>query len=125
MDGGITDNQGLSSLMLADKKRQKRAKPNPFDLIIVTDVASYFMDSYDPPLIDKHLGWRENTIGRYTIVPEELLNKVKTWQSAALAATIIFIVTACLFDNSWIRLLATFFAGVSIMIYLTILIAKK
>ena len=124
MDGGITDNQGLSSLMLADKKRQKRAKPNPFDLIVVTDVASYFMDSYDPPLIDKHLGWRENTIGHYTIVPEQLLKKVMTWQSAALAATIVFIVTACLFDNSWIRLPATFFAGVSIMIYLTILPAK-
>jgi predicted acylesterase/phospholipase RssA len=125
MDGGITDNQGLSSLMLADKKRQKRAKPNPFDLIIVTDVASYFMDSYDPPILDKHLGWRENTIGRYTIVPEELLTKVKTWQSAALAATIVFFVIACLFDSSWIRLPATAFAAVSITLYLAILLAKR
>ncbi len=50
MDGGITDNQGLKSVMLADQKRQKRAKPDPFDLIIVTDVASYFMDSYEVPV---------------------------------------------------------------------------
>lgn len=50
MDGGITDNQGLKSAMLADQKRQNRAKPDPFDLIIVTDVASYFMDSYAVPV---------------------------------------------------------------------------
>jgi hypothetical protein len=54
MDGGIDDNQGLYSAMLADKRRRTMPynNPNPdngFDLVIITDVASYFMDPYEPP----------------------------------------------------------------------------
>lgn len=47
MDGGITDNQGLYSAMLADERKMKNQE-KVFDLIIVCDVASYFMDNYKP-----------------------------------------------------------------------------
>lgn len=49
MDGGVDDNQGLYSAMLADQRRRRFDKENGFDLVIVTDVASYFMDPYVPP----------------------------------------------------------------------------
>ncbi len=46
MDGGITDNQGLESMMEADSRRQKKETDFlPFDLMLVNDVASYFMNS--------------------------------------------------------------------------------
>ncbi|MES1161143.1 MAG: patatin-like phospholipase family protein, partial [Bacteroidota bacterium] len=48
MDGGVDDNQGLYSAILADTRRRKSDENNGFDLIMVTDVASYFMDPYLP-----------------------------------------------------------------------------
>jgi predicted acylesterase/phospholipase RssA len=124
MDGGITDNQGLSSLMLADRKRRNRTKPNPFDLIIVTDVASYFMDSYEPPLFNKNKGWREDNLGAYSVVPADLLKTINNWQFAILAITVVFVVLASLFPNLWIRIPATAIAASALTAYLTILLAK-
>ncbi|HEY4205839.1 MAG TPA: patatin-like phospholipase family protein [Puia sp.] len=52
MDGGVDDNQGLYSALLADKRRRSDKKlgdSNGFDLIMVVDVSSYFMDPYVPP----------------------------------------------------------------------------
>jgi len=48
MDGGVDDNQGVYSAMLADKRRRLMTF-NGFDLVIVSDVASYFHDPYVPP----------------------------------------------------------------------------
>ncbi|HLO59229.1 MAG TPA: patatin-like phospholipase family protein [Bacteroidales bacterium] len=44
MDGGIVDNQGIGSIMKADARRKKSRKT--FDLIMVCDVGSYFMDPW-------------------------------------------------------------------------------
>lgn len=58
MDGGVADNQGLESLMLADKRRReflcKDPKEcnegfKPFDFIMVNDVGSFYMDGYEAP----------------------------------------------------------------------------
>lgn len=55
MDGGITDNQGLESLMEADERRRARKDREnatnfqPFDLIMVNDVGSFFMSPYVVP----------------------------------------------------------------------------
>lgn len=43
MDGGIVDNQGIGSIMNADKRRE-----NKYDLIMICDVGSYFMDPWEP-----------------------------------------------------------------------------
>lgn len=43
MDGGITDNQGLRATMDANARIA-----GDFDLVIVTDVTSYFMHHYEP-----------------------------------------------------------------------------
>ncbi len=48
MDGGIVDNQGIGSIMLADKRREKSKTQKSFDLVMVCDVGSYFMDPWTP-----------------------------------------------------------------------------
>lgn len=54
MDGGITDNQGLEDLMLADARRSRQDTSfSPFDLIMVTDVGSQYMAPYDVPPINQ------------------------------------------------------------------------
>jgi len=45
MDGGIVDNQGIGSIMNADKRREKDNRQ--FDLIMVCDVASYKMEPWE------------------------------------------------------------------------------
>ena len=52
MDGGIVDNQGIGSIILADNRRQANDK---FDLIMVCDVGSYKMDSWVGSKIDMDL----------------------------------------------------------------------
>ncbi|MDQ1138626.1 patatin-like phospholipase family protein [Pedobacter agri] len=49
MDGGINDNQGLYSTLLADRRRRQKKPSDGFDLIFISDVASYFMDAYKAP----------------------------------------------------------------------------
>jgi predicted acylesterase/phospholipase RssA len=124
MDGGITDNQGLSSLMLADKKRRHRVKPTPFDLIIVTDVASYFMDSYESPEFNQKKGWRDNTLGYYEVIPEDFLRIIFSLQSAALSIMLVFGVAACLFPELWIRIPATIIAASALTIFMLIIFAR-
>ena len=53
MDGGITDNQGIESIVLAeerrnDYRRDKTRTDKALDLVIVSDVASPYMDGYEP-----------------------------------------------------------------------------
>lgn len=82
MDGGITDNQGLYSAMTADKLKRSRGE-DPFDLIIVTDVASYFMDPYVVPKEKKEPAWRENNILSY-------INKLKRLSSLLNISSLVF-----------------------------------
>jgi hypothetical protein len=70
MDGGITDNQGLYSAMLADNRA--RAQGEPFDLIMSTDVASYFMEPLKIPAEQPAKEWRNHNIRHY-------IDKLKGW----------------------------------------------
>src|SRR5258708_13820346 len=49
MDGGVDDNQGVYSAMLADKRRRTANAEKGLDLMIVSHVATYFMAPYIPP----------------------------------------------------------------------------
>lgn len=54
MDGGITDNQGVESMLRANDRRVKGETDfKPFDLMMVCDVGSHFMDPYQLPKEDK------------------------------------------------------------------------
>lgn len=52
MDGGISDNQAIDSVILANDRRRKAGLPE-FDLIMITDVTSYFIDAYTLPIAKK------------------------------------------------------------------------
>ena len=77
MDGGIYDNQGIESILLQEKINKKR-----FDLIIISDVCSPFMEPFKAyrkkPL---------NEIRKFSI--EKGLNKIKT-TSNFFSFTVIF-----------------------------------
>jgi hypothetical protein len=57
MDGGITDNQGVESMLRANDRRVKGETDfKPFDLMMVCDVGSHFMDPYQLPKQDDNSG---------------------------------------------------------------------
>ena len=50
MDGGISDNMGIESMMKANERRNRKASTIlPFDFMMANDVGSQFMDSYQLP----------------------------------------------------------------------------
>jgi hypothetical protein len=55
MDGGIDDNQGINSMMLADKRARRINQE--FDTMMVCDVGSNFMDPYLPNKQNKSSFW--------------------------------------------------------------------
>lgn len=114
MDGGITDNQGLKSLMMADEKRRKRTKPNPFDLMIVTDVASYFMDNYDAPLIDEKSKLLKFNIEHYIRLILPKLNMVGTLQWLSFILVLLFGILALCFD-CWLRPVSLVLGGAALL----------
>jgi len=119
MDGGITDNQGLASLMLADNKRRNSTNGSPFDLMIITDVASYFMDSYIAPEIKPPVGWRgktinyfEKTVKKIAAVPTTIL-----WVSllAVIACIVIGFISPCVIKTIICSVLTGLFSAVFIL----------
>jgi predicted acylesterase/phospholipase RssA len=58
MDGGIYDNQGIDSLI----NYKKNAAESYFDLIIISDVASPYMDPFKPAVDPPKTGWRRLTL---------------------------------------------------------------
>ena len=59
MDGGIDDNQGIQGLMLGDSRAETSGYR--FDTLIACDVASPYIDDYEPPVINKQ-GWRQLSV---------------------------------------------------------------
>ncbi len=91
MDGGINDNQGLDAVMLADKRRRKKnTNPDPFDLILITDVTSYFMDPYKIPPEKENKGWRNNTLNA---VIDGIRKVFKKLNMATSAVSLLFLIS--------------------------------
>jgi predicted acylesterase/phospholipase RssA len=69
MDGGVTDNQGLESLMLADLRRQEKNSPfKRFDLMLVNDVGSQYMDSFVIPKTAKPNFWNSISYRAFKVI---------------------------------------------------------
>jgi predicted acylesterase/phospholipase RssA len=86
MDGGITDNQGLYSAMRADDRERKSG--SGYDLIMSSDVASYFMDASEPPVEKPATGWRKKNISYYISKAENIFSKLK-WIAAVTGAAML------------------------------------
>lgn len=84
MDGGVADNQAIDSILRANSRR----KGKEFDLIILSDVSSYFVNGYTLPLEKKY--WYRfltvqhviNSLKLLAIIPVVLLcwSLLLSWQ---------------------------------------------
>ena len=114
MDGGISDNQGIESVLLAeermrkhrDKKMQRGTKrtDKALDLVIISDVASPYMEGYTPSehLLPKGVG--KLTIGRlrnYGLISEAVM-------------ITLFIVALVLGSKFWLGVISVFLAIVTL-----------
>ncbi|WP_183567901.1 patatin-like phospholipase family protein [Mucilaginibacter sp. SP1R1] len=82
MDGGITDNQGLQSMMEADGRRLNRQSDFPFfELMLVNDVGSHYIQPYELPKVKK--GFELNLWGVFFIAAAFLAGAIAlTWWGA-------------------------------------------
>lgn len=67
MDGGITDNQGLESMIQANERRMYNGR-TPFDLMMVCDVASHYMSAYQLPEEGKTSFWSMNRVRNISLI---------------------------------------------------------
>ena len=81
MDGGIYDNQGIESIL-----NYKKSNDEPyFDLVIISDVASPYMDAYKPYADRPKTGFRKLTV-------KDILkkaNKLNKWINAVFVILMI------------------------------------
>jgi hypothetical protein len=126
MDGGIADNQGLASTLLADERRRRNAdKRSPFDLILVTDVASYYMDTYQVPETGELKGWQKKSIADLWLSACRIPKKI-TW--ACWIAFILFaasIAGSFLLENMYAKMATVFMAGITLTILVAAIFLRK
>lgn len=75
MDGGIVDNQGIEPLLLAEKRMKRnrttevdeKSEQNEFDLLIISDATSPYMDGYKSNKKRKLNFWRRQNFKRIII----------------------------------------------------------
>ncbi len=121
MDGGIYDNQGIDSILM-HKNGKKTAY---FDLIIVSDVASPYMDPFTFRKEDEKSGWLKFT-------PEKILQKIKRIVNWSVFLTVLITIGSLAipvlrkFDNSiWTVIsLGTSFFGISLLSLYFIILYK-
>lgn len=105
MDGGVSDNQGIESVLLAEERmykyREDRSrKDKALDLVIISDVASPYMEGYTPSehVLPKSMG--KLTLGRlrnYGLISE------------AVAIT-LFIIALVLGSKFWMGVISVILA---------------
>lgn len=117
MDGGITDNQGLDSALLADNRRRNAGRKE-FDLIIVTDVASYYMDSYVVPMQKNSKSWAKLTITDIIGKVYWLFSVLKYAATAAVAISLVSLFLIIFVDGSVFHNIGYFSLGLSISVLL-------
>lgn len=109
MDGGIVDNQGIEPILLAEQRMRKYREDKSrtdkaLDLIIVSDVASPYMDGYLPSeqLLPQSVG--KLTIGRlrnYGLIAEGIV-------------AVLFILALVKGSDFWIGLMSVLLALVTV-----------
>ncbi|MCZ4693355.1 patatin-like phospholipase family protein [Ancylomarina euxinus] len=76
MDGGIVDNQGIGSIINAEVRRVNEGES--YDLIMVCDVGSYFMEAWEPSEIEMvRMGWSKSPKQLFSLLVEKL--KLSWW----------------------------------------------
>lgn len=100
MDGGIVDNQGIGSIMNADRRRKKNG--NAFDLIMVCDVGSYFMEPWESSKMDMDKkGWSKSPKQLFNM----LIKKLKSiwWLFLPVIISTLLLLYGCLYKpEAWL-----------------------
>lgn len=122
MDGGIDDNQGLYSAMLADDRRSGEDK---FDLILASDVTSFYMDPYQPVELKPANGWRAKTIGDY-LTKCAVIGRMLSWllPTALLLFFLTVAVSVSLYP-SFSSLVLSFFSGIFLIAFITLALVNR
>ena len=109
MDGGITDNQGIEPLLKAEERmnkyrEDKNRTDKALDLVIVSDVASPYMDGYSPSeqMLPKGVG--KLTLGR-------LRNYGLITQAVVIA---LFVLALALGSKFWLGVMSVILAIVTL-----------
>ena len=110
MDGGVVDNQGIDPILLAEERMRKyrddkSRTDKALDLVIVSDVASPYMDGYTPSeqMLPKSVG--KLTIGRlrnYGLIAQALI-------------TCLFILAIVLGNGFWIGVMSVLLAIITMI----------
>ena len=109
MDGGVVDNQGIDPIVLAEQRLSKYREDDSrtdkaLDLVIVSDVASPYMEGYAPcdQMISRGLG--KLTLGRlrnYGLIAEALM-------------MVLFILALVLGSNFWLGVMSVLLVIVTV-----------
>lgn len=93
MDGGICDNQGLYSLLLANERENDKGIDKDlyhrFDLMMVSDVTSFYMSPYNVPEIKTNKSWMQKTPVHYWTELRKIYKRCGRWVSRGLWISII------------------------------------
>jgi len=108
MDGGITDNQGIEPLLLAEEHMRKYRKDaartdKALDVVIVSDVSSPYMDGYVPSRQLMPSGVGKLTLGRlrnYGLIAQAVV-------------TALFVLALVLGSKFWLGVMSVFLAVVT------------
>jgi len=99
MDGGIVDNQGLDALLNANKRKSlvdNRTGKESFDLLIVSDVASHYMDPYQRGIIPNNTPWFKKTPAAIWSMLHKIWQKIPLYLQYAQVISILLICTCAL-----------------------------
>ena len=125
MDGGITDNQGVKSMMDADLYRREN-KLRPFDLMIVTDVTSYFMDNFETTELDEKTEWLKKNTDAYLRTYLPWIKFISPLQIIALLVTLGgFGVAALVAMPLWMLRTTSGIAGAGFLVFIAIALLKS
>lgn len=117
MDGGVVDNQGLGSMMMEDNFRAKHPSKKPFDLMMVCDVGSYFMNRFETPPVTHR--WYKNLSINW-------VNNIMRIALVAFIAAIIMLFFGCTWRTVGLAILViTFIPGVAYLYLQHIFKEKK
>lgn len=108
MDGGITDNQGIEPILLAEEhmrkyRADKTRTDKALDLVIVSDVSSPYMDGYAPSEQMVSEGVGKLTLGRlrnYGLITQAVV-------------TALFVLALVLGNNFWLGVMSVVLAIVT------------
>ena len=94
MDGGICDNQGLDSMLEANERDTGNDPEwiNRFDLLMVCDVASFYMEPYTTPVMRTSKRWMQKTLSQYWKQLRGIFNRTRRIMLLTLIAAIVLAV---------------------------------